>query len=482
MAAACLAAALGVMSACGSPPSSRPPERITVGFPSEDAPLLPLTFTLTQTRLIRLDHSGVAQPALIERWKQSADQLTRTLLVREGVRMHDGSEATAAYVVTRIQEALARVDRGPGLWPVIAVEQAGPREVRLQLREPTSLLLESLSVQAVPAGPYRGPGGPPDAPEFRAVAQPGQPTGQVDSIRVRRYGTARAAVAALLRGDVDVLYEMPDESRHLIRDEEGVHLYPNVKPYVVTLGLNHRHPVLGQRDVRLAMNIAIDRQELIGQVSDGIGFPAADMIWDQHWTRPHAGDAEAFPVDRQRAGALLDRAGLPRRLAADGSVEPRFRVSCLVVDDALVQRVAPRLQQAYADLGIALDLEPVALDALAARLASGNFETFVSPVVSGYGVSMLYVLFGAHDHPRLVDSGYTAAQPAAERLRRAGSRDELRTAVHDLHRVLIEDPPAVYLFWQETSRAVGPRVTVPADASGDVLGSLAQWTVGSPMP
>ena len=482
MAAACLAVAMIVTTACGSPPRSLPPERITVAFPSDDAPLRPLTFTLTQTRLIRLDPSGVAQPALIERWTQSADQLTQTLSVREGVRMHDGSEATAAYVVTRIQEALAAEDRGPGLWPVIAVEQAGPREVRLRLREPTSLLLESLSVQAVPAGPYRGPDGPPDAPEFRAVAQPGQPTGQVASILVKRYGTARAAVAALLRGDVDVLYEMPDESRDLLAREDGVQVFPSVKPYVITLGLNHRHPVLRQRDVRLAMNIAVDREALIAQVSGGIGVPAADMIWNQHWARPHDQDAEAFPVDRQRAGALLDQAGLPRRLAEDGTLEPRFRVSCLVVDDPVIQRVAPRLRQAYADIGIALDLEPVALDAFVGRLASGDFEAFVSPVVSGYGVSMPYVLFGAHDHPRFVDSGYTAAQPAAERMRRASSREDLQTAVRDLHRVLIEDPPAVYLFWPETSRAVGRRVTVPADASGDVLGSLPHWTIGSTMP
>ena len=67
-------------------------------------------------------------------------------------------------------------------------------------------------------------------------------------------------------------------------------------------------------------------------------------------------------------------------------------------------------------------------------------------------------------------------------MRAAASREELRDAVHGLHRVLIDDPPAVYLFWQETSRAVGRRVSVPADTSGDVLNALARWSVRSPMP
>ena len=295
----------------------------------------------------------------------------------------------------------------PGLWPVDSVEEAGPREVRLRLREPSSLLLEALSVlQAVPAGPYSTPDDEATEPEFQAISQPGQPTGQVKAIKVRRYDTARAAVAALLRDDVDVLYEVPPESRALLIGEEGVRVFPNVKPYVVTLGFNHKHPVLRKRDVRVAMNIAIDRRVLVAQVAGGIGVPAADMIWHQHWSRPHEDDLRAFPMDRQRAGQLLDDAGLPRRTATAGAIEPRFRVSCLVLDDPVIQRVAARLQQAYADVGIALDLQPAALAELGGLLATGQFDAFIAPVVSGYGMSMPYGLFGvayrsADDHARL---------------------------------------------------------------------------------
>jgi hypothetical protein len=144
--------------------------------------------------------------------------------------------------------------------------------------------------------------------------------------------------------------------------------------------------------------------------------------------------------------------------------------------------VAGRLQQAYADIGISLDLKVLRLDDLVARLGSGRFETFVSPVVSGYGLGMPYVHFGTHDHPRVIDHGYTAAAAAAERVRAATSDEALAAAVRDFHRVLIEDPPAVSLFWQETSRAVGRRVMVPADWSGDVLGSLSRWTVRNTAP
>ena len=476
---ACLLAVVLATTGCrGEETASRDvPVRITVALPSADVPVTPLLVLLTQTRLISVDQTGIEQPALIERWTRSADQRTWTLHVRDGVRLHDGRVVTAADVVTRVRQAV-EAPTTPGLWPVTSVEEAGPREVRVHLREPTSLLLESLSVaQAVPAGAYRAKEEAATEPELMAVQQPGQgPTG-VDSIQVRRYETPRAAVAALLREDVDVLYEVPSEARGLLAKEEGVRLFPNVKPYVITLGFNHRHPILRRRDVRLAMNIAVDRQVLVAQVAGGVGIPAADMLWHQHWSHPHADDKRAFPVDRERARTLLDKSGLPRRRTRAGVLEPRFRVSCLVVDDPMMKRVAGRLQKAYADIGISLDLEPIALDALGTRLSSGQFDAFVSPVVSGYGMGMPYAAFGNHDHPRMIDHGYTAAAPAAERIRAAATREAFIEAVHALHKTLIDDPPAVYLFWSETSRAVSRRVTIPGNPSGDVLASLPRWTV-----
>jgi peptide/nickel transport system substrate-binding protein len=287
LATACLAAVAALAPACAddnSVLSGREDNgRITVAIPGDDDAVEPLRFILTQTRLIRLDQSGLEQPALIERWTQSADRRTWTLLVRDGVRLHDGRVAMAADVVSRVKDAFEPAPHRPGLWRVDSVEEAGPREVRLRLREPSSLLLEALSVlQAVPAGPFSGPDDAVLDPEFSAVSQPGQPTGQVKAVKVRRYDTARAAVAALLRDDVDVLYEVPPESRALLIGEEGVRVFPNVKPYVVTLGFNHKHPVLRKRDVRLAMNIAIDRRVLVAQVAGGVGVPATDMIWHQH--------------------------------------------------------------------------------------------------------------------------------------------------------------------------------------------------------
>ena len=64
------------------------------------------------------------------------------------------------------------------------------------------------------------------------MPQPGQAPPDIGTVQVRRYDTPRAAVAALLREDVDVLYEVPSEARALLEAEDGVHVFPHVKPYV----------------------------------------------------------------------------------------------------------------------------------------------------------------------------------------------------------------------------------------------------------
>ena len=120
-------------------------------------------------------------------------------------------------------------------------------------------------------------------------------------VTMRRYDTPRAAVVALLREDVDVLYEVPSDARAMLDSEDSVRTYPYVKPYVVTLGLNHRHPALAARKVRQALNAAVDRAAIIEEDADGFGVPAADLLWREHWAVSHTGDAEAMRPDRERA-------------------------------------------------------------------------------------------------------------------------------------------------------------------------------------
>jgi hypothetical protein len=76
--------------------------------------------------------------------------------------------------------------------------------------------------------------------------------------------------------------------------------------------------------------------------------------------------------------------------------------------------------------------------------------------------------------PALLDSGYAAADGALDRLRLASSDDEVRAAVGGLQRVLYDDPPGVFIAWDERARAVSRRFFVPSTPGRDILQNFWQ--------
>jgi hypothetical protein len=78
-----------------------------------------------------------------------------------------------------------------------------------------------------------------------------------------------------------------------------------------------------------------------------------------------------------------------------------------------------------------------------------------------------------------VASGYSSADAALDRMRSAGTDEDVRIAVADVIRVLREDPPALFLVWPYDSRAADTKFTIPHQPERDIFGTLwqAQQTV-----
>lgn len=62
-----------------------------------------------------------------------------------------------------------------------------------------------------------------------------------------------------------------------------------------------------------------------------------------------------------------------------------------------------------------------------------------------------------------------------DRLRFATDETATRLAAGQLQRVLMEDPPALFIAWSERARAVGPRIDVPVGSDADPFLALPQW-------
>src|SRR6185295_11283766 len=96
--------------------------------------------------LFALDADLKIRPQMVESWQVSADKLTWTFVLREGQEWHDGTPVTAEDCVASLRRWGARDSMGQKLLANAAeLVAADPRTIRLVLKQPYGLVLQSLS-------------------------------------------------------------------------------------------------------------------------------------------------------------------------------------------------------------------------------------------------------------------------------------------------------------------------------------------------
>jgi len=257
-----------------------------------------------------------------------------------------------------------------------------------------------------------------------------------------------------------------------------------LRPFVFTMGLNIRHPALADPDVRRALNMAVNRTEIIRRVFRDHAYPATDHVWPRHWAYDH--ELPRLRYDPAKAIELLEAKGLrlpPSTANASRTETPsRFRFSCMIPEGQLVhERMGLLLQRQLAEVGIDMRIEVVSINELVRRMPAGEFDAFLLDVMASPGLDPIYQAWHSPEGPaKNWETNYKAADGALDRLREARTEEETRQAVRALQQVMRDDPPGVFLLWSNMSRAVSARFRVPLTPDRDIFGTVAQWTLASP--
>ena len=472
-------------------------ERVGVAQPrsaaSPDAAQEQVAGMLESAGLVTIAPNGRAQPALASRWEQSADGKTWRFFLKPGLTFHDGSPIDAAAIRAAINPTASSMGTpgpAPGLSDVERVDVPSSLEVVVSLGRPSSLLLEALALirissgqEGAGAGAFRVTSRRPGAIRLTAFEGFYRGRPEVDSIEIRGYPAPRAAWTAMMRGEVDLLYEVPPEAVEFVQAGANVRTFSFLRPYAYLLGVNLRHPLLSRLDVRVALNAAIDRQAIVDHALGGRGQPAFDHVFPRHWAYDAHVPAQVF--DPRRAAQLLDAAGLaPAHPQAARRLVHRIGFTCLVpADYPLIERMALLVQKQLADVGVDMVLEAVPLAEFLGRLSRGEFDAYLFELLAGHGFNFPYSFWrSSSEAAPLIASGYRAADTALDRLRVAHTVDEEEEAVRGLQEAMRSDPPGVFLCWGEISRAILQRFEVPNEAGRDVIATIERWRLRPEAP
>jgi ABC-type transport system substrate-binding protein len=430
---------------------------------------------------------GRPQPRLAEGWTESPDGLTWRITLRANAVFHDGSTVDAAAVKRSLEQSLAGADRDllPGLQDIDAIEAPSPRELVIRLRNRSTFLLEALTVSVVKTeqgrppvgtGPYVTDSMSPNRITMRAFPSYHQGAPTIASLVWQPYSTARTAWAALMRDEVDFLYEVGPDALEFVQAENSLQVFSSLRYYVYGLVFNSSRPAFRDPRVRRALNYAVDRTAIVEQAFKGRGTVAHAPAWPLHWA--FDGSVPGFPYDPARASALLDASAPSPPAPRDGNraAPGRLRFTCLLPETfALWERMALMVQRSLADIGVDMQLEGVSFEEFNRRIAVGSYDAVLMETIAGLGASRPYVFWRSGSKRNF--SGYRspAVDEALDGIRYAANDREYREAFHGFQLAVMDDPPAIFLAWGQTARAVSRRFDVQPSPGGNVFATINAW-------
>ena len=454
--------------------------RIGVGAARDPGRGTGVTFVIqaltTETWLSMLQDGRQAE-RLVTGWTWDDAHTTATLTLRDDVYFHDGSRLTPQIAAQALRPSLI-TGQLPSASSIKSVSAFGDHTIKVELTEPNSFLLPDMSLASltlptnarIGTGPFQIDSQTSGQTILKAFPKYYRGAPGLSRIDVNLYPTQRNAWAALMRGEVDMLHEVSRDAAEFVSAETTVNSFSFPRPYYIPLVFNMRHPVLSRPEVRIAINEALDRAAIVRDAMRGHGSPADGPMWPQHWAyTPGAG---GFTFDPKGVRSRLDAAGLTLKPNRDGTPK-RFSFSCLMwADDTRFDRLAIMVQKQLADVGIDMKIVPLPQTEFIPRLGSGEFDAFIFEM-AGRSLSWMYLFWRSGQG--LNGSGYTAADHVLDRIRAARSEGEIKAASAELSRILRQDPPAAFLAWQETSRAVSTGFDVAAEKNRDIFTGIWQW-------
>ena len=209
---------------------------------------------------------------------------------------------------------------------------------------------------------------------------------------------------------------------------------------------------LQQKKVRQALNYGIDRKQMLRLLRNGVGRPATSGFTP--FGLPSFDDQKVpgYGYDPARAGRLLAEAGFP---------QGRGLPPITLLRNADYLDLCTFLARQWDDLGIKVNIESTETALLRERMRNGKAPFFRASWIADYpdGESFLTCFYSKNAAP----PNYTHFSNAAydrlyEQSLLATDANERYTLYHEMEKILIEEAPVVFLFYDETAQFASSHV------------------------
>lgn len=277
--------------------------------------------------LFDTDENGELVPNLATDYKISDDNLTYTFTLVENATFHNGDPVTAEDVVYSYSK-LAGLDTGEPMsdkWAMVeSVEAISEFEVELTLSEIDSGFLARTINAIVPKDYEEQETHPIGAGPFKFVERQvsqelvlernddyymEDSVPEVKEVRFLLMPDPQTATLAMQSGEIDIIPGISQQGVSQLGDSITTIAGPSNMP--VIFGLNHEVEPFDDIDVRKAINMAIDKDQIIDMVFQGNGTKIDSNFSPSMAFYYEDSVEDYYEVDIEGAKALLAEAGYP---------------------------------------------------------------------------------------------------------------------------------------------------------------------------
>jgi peptide/nickel transport system substrate-binding protein len=458
-------------------------------------------------------------PRLAERWEWSRDSMSVAFHINPRARWHDGQPVRAndvrfSYRIFTDPKVGSNVTSEISTIDSVSIRDSLTAVVWFKQRRPEAFYDFVYQIYILPEHVLKDV--PPDQLRTSDVTRKGIGSGRFRLARwdagrrleivadtANYFGRAKldrviwsivpdagAALGQLLGGQADLLEVVPPDQVHLVDSSKADRPVPYPNLQYAFLGFNlvdpknaaRSHPIFGDRQVRRALSMALDRRAMLQNVFGSLGrlsfgpFPRSISFADT--------TLRLLPYDVNAAKSLLDSAGwrelspggvrqkngMPLRFSLTLPVSSRPRVAYSVLIQEQLRRV-----------GAQVDVEQLQSNAVGKKLFDRTYDAMLvglstDPSPSGYkqqwgsaGIPPAGQNYTGYTNPTydaLVDSAVATSDIAMQRafMRRA-------------FQLQIDDAPGIWLYDPPTIAGIERRVHAAVFRADNWEVHLADWTI-----
>lgn len=480
--------------------ANKNPDSMRIGVTVEIDSLSPMisyseigyeVFSLIYDPLVTIDENLEPAPNLAKSWEINEDGTEWIFNLEEGVNWHDGETFTSQDVKFTFELLLENPLGMYAGYLVGITEILAPDDytVKIKTENPkANMLLNSapilpehiwkdVAVEELETWPNETPigTGPFEFVEFnpgqflKLVSNENYFKGQaaIDELIFVHYANSDTMAQSIKIGEIDAATNFNTSQLSSLKDEEGIEAVSAVSLGFTEISFNawkdpssKANPLLKDFNIRKAIELAIDKRQILDLVYDGQGTVGTTLVPPEGFYHYEPTEDEIRNYDIEKAKKLLETAGYTD-LNGDGVREDKngnaleFTFT-LRADNSEEVKAGQMISGSAAKAGIKLNIETVDDGVLIDKIYSGDFDMFIWGWGADLDPTTILNIMTTDEIGSMSDSNYSNEEYDKLFLKQQTlmDPDERQELVWEMQRILYEEAPYIILFYDNNLQAV----------------------------